>query len=114
MSEKRSGSKPAWQRETVLERVRILFKQADDESKEHPERSKRYVEMAVKLCMRYNVNLPSEFKRRFCRSCKAYLVPGKNSRVRTSPSQKAVIVTCNGCGHVSRHPYRREKAGRKK
>ena len=107
---RRSRSKPAWQREMVLERIRILFGQAEKSFKSHPERSRRYVEMALKLSTRYNVRLPPGIKRRFCSSCKSFLVPGVNSRVRTSPSQRAVILTCKECGHVTRHPYRREKA----
>ena len=106
---RKHSTKPAWQKDTVRERVRILFRQAESEFRTHPERSHRYVGMAVKLCMRYNVNMPPEFRKRFCRSCKSYLVPGENSRVRTSPSQKAVIITCLECGKISRHPYRREK-----
>ncbi len=107
---RRSSPKPAWQREMVLERIRILFGQAEKSFKSHPERSRRYVEMAVKLSTRYNVRLPPGIKRRFCRSCKSFLVPGVNSRVRTSPSQGAVILTCKECGHVTRHPYRKEKS----
>ena len=108
-AKRKPSTKPAWQKETVRERVRILFRQAENEFRAHPERSHRYVGMAVKLCMRYNVNMPPELRKRFCKSCKSYLVPGENSRIRTSPAQKAVIVTCLECGSVSRHPYRREK-----
>jgi ribonuclease P protein subunit RPR2 len=112
-TKKRSGSaKPAWQRETALERIRSLFEQAEHESREHPERSKRYMEMALRLSTRYNVRLPPGLRRRVCRSCHAYLVPGRNSTVRTSPSRKAVLVTCRECGRVHRHPYIRERSSR--
>jgi ribonuclease P protein subunit RPR2 len=108
----RGSFKPAWQKELVLERIRILFEQAEKSFRGHSERSKRYVEMALKLSTRYNVRLSPDIKRRFCKSCKSLLVPGVNSRVRTSPSQGAVIITCKECGHVARHPYRREKSGK--
>jgi ribonuclease P protein subunit RPR2 len=98
--------KPAWQRELVLERIRILFDQAE---KSTPGRSRRYIEMALKLSTRFNIRLSPELKRRFCKSCKSYLVPGKTSSIRTSPTQKSVITTCRHCGHVSRHPYRLER-----
>jgi ribonuclease P protein subunit RPR2 len=107
---RRSRVKPAWQREMVLERIRILFSRAEESFRGHPERSKRYVEMALRLSTRYNVRLPPGFKRRFCRSCKSFLVPGVNARVRTNPSQGAVIIACGECGHINRHPYRRERA----
>ena len=106
---RKPSRKPSWQKDVIKERIYRLFSQAEEESSKHPERSRRYMEMAHRLSMRYNVTIPPGLKRRFCSSCKSYLVPGKNSRVRTSPSQKAVIVTCKECGHVSRLPYRKEK-----
>jgi len=111
-AKRKTSSKPEWQKETVRERIRILFRQAETEFRLHPERSHRYVGMAMKLCMRYNVKMPEGLTRRFCRSCRSYLVPGENSRVRTSPTQKAVIVTCLECGKASRHPYRKEKGNK--
>ena len=114
---RRASKKPEWQKNVVIERVSVLFREAKKEFSKHPERSHRYIGMALKLCMRYNVNVPDDLKRSFCRHCKSYIVPGVNCRVRTSPSQKAVIVTCGECGKVSRHPYRKEKregADRKK
>jgi ribonuclease P protein subunit RPR2 len=110
---RRPSKKPSWQKDTVKERIGRLFDQAEQEFSEHPERSRRYVEMALKLSMRYNVTISSTLKRRFCRKCKAFLVPGKNSRVRISTKQKAVTVTCKDCGHVTRLPYRKEKSLRK-
>lgn len=106
--QRRASQKPEWQKDIVKERIRILFDKAGESFKAHPENSNRYVEMALKLSMRYNIRLGPELKRRFCKSCKAYLVPGANARVRTNPSQKAVIVTCSECGSVARYPYRRE------
>ena len=94
----------------MKERIARLFEQAGKEFPEHPERSRRYVEMALKLSMRYNVTMGPDLKRMFCRKCNAFLVPGRNSRVRTSTTQKAVIITCGECGHVARFPYRKEKS----
>jgi ribonuclease P protein subunit RPR2 len=107
-SAKSRGSKPAWQKKTVKERIQILFNQAEWTFQDNPERSKRYVEMALKLSMRYNVRLDPVLKRKFCRSCHT-LLRTSNSRTRTSPTQNAVTVTCKECGHVNRFPYRKEK-----
>jgi ribonuclease P protein subunit RPR2 len=106
--------KPTWQKDLVKDRIEILFKQAGESFKKHPERSRRYIEMALKLSTRYNVRLSPEMKRKFCKSCKSLLIPDLSSRTRTSPSQKALIITCQECGHITRHPYRREKARRNK
>jgi ribonuclease P protein subunit RPR2 len=112
MPKRNASQKPSWQKKTVRERIDRLFDQAGECFEEHPERSRRYVEMALKISMRYNVRLGPDLKRRYCRACKAYLVPGKSCTVRTNPGQRAVIITCRECGHVSRHPYRKEKAGK--
>jgi ribonuclease P protein subunit RPR2 len=109
---RKPSRKPAWQKEIVLERIRVLFDQAREAFKERPERSRRYVEMAIRLSSRYNIRIPPDLKRRFCKSCHAYLLAGTNARVRTSPSQRAVIVTCLKCGRLTRHPYRREKSAK--
>lgn len=79
---------------------------------ERPERARRYVELARKIGMRYNVRTPANFRRSFCKSCRAYLVPSRNARVRVDEGR--IIVTCGGCGAVQRRPYRREQAARRK
>ncbi len=110
MRGERSRSKPAWQQEIAEERMRILFGLAEEEFGDNPGRSDRYVELARKIGMRYNVRVPKEFRPRFCKSCNRYLVPGKNSVTRTSKRTRSLKIKCLGCGSVSRHPYSREKA----
>ncbi|MEM7815659.1 MAG: ribonuclease P protein component 4 [Candidatus Aenigmatarchaeota archaeon] len=109
----RRSKKPKWQQRIAMERVERLFSLADEEFGKKPERSNNYVALARKIAMRYNVRIPPELKRRFCKSCHKYLKPGINSRVRTSPKQRAVIVTCLECGKIMRHPYRKEKKMRR-
>ncbi len=102
-------TKPGWQKEIAMERIRKLFEQAENEFKKHPERSNRYVEMARKTAMRYNIQIPGALKKRFCKKCGSYLVPRINCRVRTSAKQQAVTITCLNCGSIRRYPYRKEK-----
>jgi ribonuclease P protein subunit RPR2 len=108
MARNRYAKPESWKR-IAKERISILFREADKQFKKHPERSKRYVELARKIGMRYKVRIPKNLKRRFCPRCLSYLKPGVNCRVRTSKEKRAVIVTCLVCGSVSRHPYIREK-----
>jgi len=98
----------SWQK-IAKERIAILFDEAESSFAKHPERSRRYVELARKIGMRYNVRFEKRMKMRFCRKCNSYLKPGVNSRVRTDEKRKSVLTTCLSCGHVSRHPYIREK-----
>ena len=101
--------KPANLEKIARERIRILFDLAEKEFGRHPGRSKRYVELARKIGMRYNVRLTKGMKMRFCPKCLSYLKPGVNCRVRTKKDRQAVILTCLGCGFVSRYPYIKEK-----
>jgi ribonuclease P protein subunit RPR2 len=66
------------------------------------------VDLARKIGMRYNVRVPPEFKRRFCKECLAYFVPGGNARVRVGRGR--VVITCMACGAIQRFPYRAEQA----
>ena len=83
------------------ERMDILFRQAEEAARKgEPVRSDRCVALARSIGMRYNMRLPPEFKRRICRSCGAFLVPGKNLRVRIRPGR--TVWTCLKCGTPSR------------
>ncbi len=96
--------KPKWQQELAAERIEILFSQAT----KRPEWADRYVFLARKLAMKYNVKIPHELRRRFCHKCYHYFGPSK-ATVRTNPRTKAVEYTCKNCGHVNRYPYIKEK-----
>lgn len=107
---RRSNKKPEWQTRTAKERIQRLIFLALEKAKVDPNYSKKHVELAMKIGMRYNVRLPKEIKRRICKNCKSYLIPGENCTVRTNPKQQAVIAVCKNCCSVRRFPYRKEKA----
>ena len=65
--------------------------------------SNRYVFLARKLSMRYLVPIPRKYKRRFCKHCYNYFLPGNNCRVRIQRSR--VITYCNNCKKYSRIPF---------
>lgn len=110
----RRGRKPGWQQDIARERILILFGLADGGFGKHPERSRRYVQLARRIGMRYNVKIPENLKGSFCKNCNSYLKPGVNCRVRASAGQRAVIMKCLECGKITRRPYRREKAARRR
>jgi ribonuclease P protein subunit RPR2 len=96
------------ERRIALERMEILFHHAEGEALHgRTARARRYVDLARRIGMRYNVRVPPEFKRRFCKSCLAYLLPGVNARVRFGRGR--IVVTCTGCGAIQRLPYRVEQ-----
>lgn len=109
MGGERGRKKPeAWQK-IARERIEILFQEAEAALEKHPERARRYVSLAKRIGMRYNVRLTREMKSKFCGKCFSLLRPGVNCRIRLRKDRQAVVVTCLECGSVSRHPYIREK-----
>lgn len=62
----------------------------------------RYGELAWRLTTRYQLAASDELKRRVCRNCHAYLVPGATARVRIETGK--VSTTCERCGRVRRVP----------
>ena len=98
----------------VLERIDILFSKADECVEKSPGNAGRFVDLAIKNAMRYNVPVPRKYRMSYCSKCHSYLKPGVSSVHRTSKKQKAVIVTCKECGNVMRFPYRKEGTKKKK
>lgn len=95
------------ERRIARERIEVLFRLAEEEARRDKlHRADRYAQLARRIGMRYNVPLPRPYRRRVCRSCGAYLAPGKRATVRLRPSR--VVVTCRTCGRVYRYPHRRE------
>ena len=89
MKDKKSDKKIA------LEKIKTLFSESEKQFSKNPNLSNRYVNLARKLAMKFNITMPREFKRKFCKHCYAYLVPNKNCRVRIHKSR--VIYSCDSC-----------------
>lgn len=100
------------ERRIAVERMSTLFRLAESEAlQRHADRARRYVELARRLGMRYNVRVPAAFKRSFCKKCLAFLLPSVSARIRVGRGR--VVVTCIACGAVQRYPYRREQKVRR-
>jgi ribonuclease P protein subunit RPR2 len=96
------GRKPAYQTDIAKERIEILLGLAERDLRQNPDRSRRYVQLARKIGMRYNVRIPSSTKRSFCKRCGTLLRPGLTSSQRTSDGK--IGVTCLHCRGVRRTP----------
>ncbi|GAA0279277.1 ribonuclease P protein component 4 [Halobacterium noricense] len=83
-----------------IERLHALAREAAREGDD--DRAREYVRLARRLAERNRLTLPREFRRFTCDACDAYLIPGRNARVRTQDGH--VVVTCD-CGHQARYPY---------
>ncbi len=106
---RRNRRKPTEQLEIARERIEILFNQAEIEFPSHPELSNRYVEIARKISMKFNVPIPSMLKKRFCKACRNYLVYGRNARVRLNSDRKYILITCLNCSGKMKYGYTKRK-----
>lgn len=92
-------------RKTALDRVKILFGLARIEFRNNPDLAQKYVDIAKKICMRTRLHIPKEFRIQTCKSCKRFIIPGINSRVRIQPRRKPhLVITCFQCNGKTRIP----------
>ena len=109
---RRKGRKGRRNREMIAiakERIDILFSEAEKAALSgRMDRANRYVYLARKIGMRYNVRLPGKYRMHYCRKCDSFLMPGVNAEYRLNNGK--ITVTCKNCGHVYRRPYLKEKS----
>ena len=104
------GSKPNWVKGIALESIVSLMGQASENAEKKPELAKRYVELARKISSRYNVTIPAEWKRKFCKECFVFWEPGVTLKVRVR--NRKVVYRCTACGGESGIGYGK-RAGKK-
>jgi len=100
------SKKPSWQINIARERIEILLNLAKKEACVHPERCKRYVELARKIGMRYNLRLSKTTKKSICKKCNMMLIYGKTALVRLDSKKKNLNIICKNCNNIIRIPYR--------
>ena len=83
-----------------IDRLQALAREATTAGER--DRARAYVRLARRLAERQRLSLPRAFRRYTCDRCDAYLVPGRNARVRTRSEH--VAITCD-CGEIARYPY---------
>ena len=91
-------------RQIAISRIKELFFQAESIFKTDSSLADRYIHLARKISMKSKVHIPAELKRRFCKHCYHYLVPGVNCRVRTR--NKKVVYYCLDCKKYMRYILR--------
>ncbi|MAG91357.1 ribonuclease P [Candidatus Woesearchaeota archaeon] len=104
MPRKKYYKKPAKQQQIAKKRIRFLFNEAKESFKKDKRLSDKNVKLARRIAMKYKIRLPSSLKKKFCKNCYQYLVPGVNCRVRIH--RHKIIYYCFSCKHYIRHPVR--------
>lgn len=91
------STKPLHQINIAKERIEKLLNLSKENLDLKPERSRRYVKLARKIGLRYNVRLSRTQKKNFCKECDTYLVPGKTMTVRIVDGEP--LKKCFTCGN---------------
>ena len=94
------------QKEIAKERVKILFQQAEEVFSKDKALAHRYVTLARKIAMKVKIRIPIELKRKYCKHCYKFLMPGVNSRIRTRDGK--VIISCLECKKFTRIPIKKK------
>ena len=96
--------KPDWQLKIAKERIEILFNLAEGNLEKHPKRSRRYVELARKIGLRYNIRLPKDTKRGFCKNCNTLLYIGRTAEEIEKKLPNIKSIKCLNCGETKKIP----------
>ncbi len=91
------------QKQEAIEEIARLFELASKPL--YRKYADRYVQIARKIAMRFNIKLPQELRRKFCHNCYAFLKPGKNCQIRLS--KKKMSILCLKCGKRTRIGYKK-------
>ncbi len=103
MIKKFKGTKNQQQNHALGEIIAILGK-AKEVFGEKPDLANKYAKKARRIALKYKVSLPLKYKRSICKSCHAFLVPGKNLRVRTHNGH--MVYYCLNCKKFMRIGYK--------
>ena len=106
MRKKFKGARKQQQKLALAEITAILSK-AGEVFGEKPDLSHKYAKKARRMALKYKLKLPLSLKRRICKSCHAFLVPGKNLRVRTTRGH--VTYYCLECRKFMRFGYKKRQ-----
>ncbi|MCI4353331.1 MAG: hypothetical protein L3K14_08145 [Thermoplasmata archaeon] len=97
----RRGRRTAGMIRAAQERIHDLFSLAETEVRRSQDNlSQRYVQLARRIGMRYNVRLLREYRDVYCRGCSTFWVEGRSVRTRLRAGRRAQ--TCLTCGRVRR------------
>ena len=86
----------------AAERIQILIANALCEAKaDKDDLADYHAHIAKKIAMRVRFRLPYIYRQLYCKKCKRFIVPGKNSRIRIGRSRiPSIRITCLKCGHT--------------
>ena len=99
--------KPKEDKKIAKERIVRLFELAETAFKKNKTTSKRYVSLARKISLRNKTRIPPKLRKKMCKHCGTFLMPGSNCRIRNTNSK--MVYTCLECKQYMRFPIHRKK-----
>jgi len=90
-------------RKSAKESIYLLFENAEKTCSKNPKLADDYVRKARNIAMKVNLRMPKELKRRFCKHCYSYFIPGNNYRIRIK--NKVLVCYCKNCKKFMRFPF---------
>lgn len=97
-----------YRKKIALERIEILFNEAKKAARlKRSNLAKRYVNIARKIAMRCNVNIPSNYRNKFCKKCCSYLIPSRNCKIKIDSKKHLIKINCLECGNIKSFRYKK-------
>jgi len=103
MKKKFKGTKRQ-QKKQALNEIAAILNKAREVFDTKPDLAHKYAKKARRMALKYKLKLPSILKRKICKNCFSFLVPGKNLRVRTRRGH--VVYYCLECKKFMRIGYK--------
>lgn len=103
MKKKFKGTKTQ-QKKLALNEIILILNKAKEVFDRKPDLAHKYAKKARRIALKYKIKLPLVLKRRICKNCHSFLVPGKNLRVRTHRGH--VVYYCLECKKFMRIGYK--------
>ncbi len=89
-------------KEGALQQVRALFDAAAIIFPKNPAEANRLTAKAHREVLRSKLKLPAVLKKRYCKYCRSFWMPGKTVRVRLSKGR--IVYSCLSCKKIQRMP----------
>ena len=91
-------------KDIAKERVGILIANALKETHANEKIASEQAYLARKIAMRLRVRLNYELRQLFCKKCKKFIIPGRDSRIRIAPLLRKQPSSCCIHWHVRFRP----------
>jgi ribonuclease P protein subunit RPR2 len=96
------------QKKIARKSIQNMIEQAETVFMKNQKLADRYIKIALDLRNKFKVELSQSQKKRFCKNCFCFLMPGENCMVRTK--NKTLLYHCLNCGNIKKQGLRVKKS----